>query len=67
MGINYAADKFRKDLVDITNRSGLPVCVTKLIVRELLEELTRLERQQIEAEAKMEQQESGAETPANDN
>lgn len=36
MGINSATLKFKNDLVDLVNNSGLPVCVVEMILSSTL-------------------------------
>ena len=50
MGINYAISKFRKDLQDTVNASGLPIEIVRMVLNDLLLEVNVLAQNQIERE-----------------
>lgn len=50
MGINYAISKFRTDLQDTVNSSGLPIEIVRMVLNDLLLEVNVLAQKQIEQE-----------------
>lgn len=50
MGINYAISKFRTDLQDTVNSSGLPIEIVRMVLNDLLLEVNVLAQNQIELE-----------------
>lgn len=54
MGINTATAKFKEDLVDLINKSGLPPCVVKMVMESTLAAVQIKERLAMQAEAESE-------------
>lgn len=54
MGINTATMKFKEDLVDLINKSGLPPCVTKMVLENALSAVQQQELLAMQAEAESE-------------
>lgn len=50
MGINYAISKFRTDLQETVNSSGLPIEIVRMVLNDLLLEVNVLANNQIEQE-----------------
>ena len=50
MGINYAISKFRTDLQDTVNSSGLPIEIVRMVLNDLLLEVNVLAQNQIALE-----------------
>ena len=50
MGINYAISKFRTDLQETVNSSGLPIEIVRMVLNDLLLEVNVLAQNQIEQE-----------------
>lgn len=50
MGINYAISKFRTDLQETVNSSGLPIEIVRMVLNDLLLEVNVLAQNQIELE-----------------
>lgn len=50
MGVNYAADNFRQELVTQINNSGLPVCIVRMIFSEMAGQLYQMEQKQVKQE-----------------
>lgn len=50
MGINYAISKFREDLQNTVNNSGLPIEIVRMVLNDLLLEVNVLANNQIEQE-----------------
>lgn len=49
-GINFAAREFADNMAAVINRSGLPHCIIRAELTALLDEVCRLEREQINKE-----------------
>jgi len=54
MGINTATKKFRNDLVDLINKSGLPICVVELVLTSTLGAVQQKLAIDLQAEAESE-------------
>ncbi len=50
MGINYAISKFRTDLQETVNSSGLPIEIVRMVLNDLLLEVNVLAQNQIALE-----------------
>ena len=54
MGINTSTNKFKEDLVDLVNKSGLPPCVTKMVLDNVRNAVQQQELLAMQAEAESE-------------
>ena len=45
--ISLVIDDFRKNLASVVNNSGLPLCISELIIKELYDEARELSKQQL--------------------
>ncbi len=54
MGINTATKKFKEDLVNLINKSGLPPCVVKMVLDNVRSAVQQQELLAIQAEAERE-------------
>ena len=54
MGINTATNKFKEDLVDLVNKSGLPPCVLKMVLDNVRNAVQQQELLAMQAEAESE-------------
>ena len=59
MGINSATLKFKNDLVELINNSGLPICNVEMILSNTLSVVQAEVRKAIEAEKKEEVEADG--------
>ena len=50
MGINYATDKLKKELIDKINESGVPAVNVRYVLCELKEQIQSIEQSAIERE-----------------
>lgn len=50
MGINYATDKLKKELIDKINESGVPAVNVRYVLCELKERIQSIEQSAIERE-----------------
>ena len=66
MGINYAISKFRTDLQDTVNSSGLPIEIVRMVLNDLLLEVNVLAQNQIALE-KAEEETKQAESEEKEN
>lgn len=57
MGINLATQKFREDLVELVNNSGLPICIIHTILNETAETASKILTATIQTERQMEEKE----------
>lgn len=51
MGINTATKKFKEDLVDVINKSGLPSCVVEMVLDNVLVVVRQKVAMDLQAEA----------------
>ena len=54
MNLLLALDKFKNDLVNLVNNSGLPMAITELVLQEALVQVRQAAMQQL-AKAQMEE------------
>lgn len=54
MGINTATKKFRDDVLELINKSGLPVCVVELVLNSTLGAVRQKVAMDLQAEAESE-------------
>ena len=54
MGINTATRKFKEDLVNTINKSGLPPCIVKMVLENTLSAVQHQELLAMQAEAESE-------------
>lgn len=54
MGINTATAKFKEDLVNLINKSGLPPCIVKMAMESTLAAVQVKEQLAMQAEAESE-------------
>lgn len=54
MGINTATKKFKEDLINLINKSGLPPCIVKMVLDNTLSAVQHQEYLAIQAEAESE-------------
>ena len=66
MGINYAISKFREDLQNTVNNSGLPIEIVRMVLNDLLLEVNVLAQNQIALE-KAEEETKQAESEEKEN
>lgn len=50
VGVNFATAKLREILVEDINDSGLPICITRCVLEDVLRQAKELEKEQIEKE-----------------
>lgn len=50
IGINYATDRLKKDLIDKINESGVPAVNVRYVLCELKEQIQSIEQSAIERE-----------------
>ncbi len=50
-GPNFATAEFKKGVVELVNASGLPCCITRMVLAELADEIKAIEQNQIQQEA----------------
>lgn len=55
MGINLAAQKFREELVNLVNNSGLPICIIHFVLNEATETASKVLVATVQTEIKQEQ------------
>ena len=55
MGINLATHKFREDLVNLINNSGLPICNIHYVLNEATEKAGEILQATIQSENQQEQ------------
>ena len=51
MGINTATKKFKEDLVDVINKSGLPSCIVEMVLDSALGAVRQKVAMDLQAEA----------------
>lgn len=51
MGINTATKKFKQDLVDVINKSGLPSCIVEMVLDNALGAVRQKVALDLQAEA----------------
>lgn len=51
MGINTATKKFKEDLVDVINKSGLPSCIVEMVLDNALGAVRQKVAMDLQAEA----------------
>jgi len=49
-GINLALSEFESNITNVINQSNLPICVVRLVLEKLLNEVSRLEDKSIAEE-----------------
>ena len=54
MGINTATKQFKEDLVNLINKSGLPPCITKMVLDNVRNAVQQQELLAIQAEEESE-------------
>lgn len=54
MGINTATKKFKEDLVDVINKSGLPSCIVEMVLDNALGAVRQKVAMDLQAEAESE-------------
>ena len=54
MGDNLRIENLRKDIVDLMNKSQLPIEVIRLTLKEILTDVTQLSKETIEREKESE-------------
>ena len=54
MGINTATKRFKEDLVEVINKSGLPPCIVKMVLENTLSAVRQQETLAMQAEAESE-------------
>lgn len=58
MGDNLRIENLRKDIVDLMNKSQLPIEVIRLTLKEILTDVTQLSKEMIEREKESENEQS---------
>ena len=53
MGINTATKKFKEDLVDVINKSGLPSCIVEMVLDGALGAVRQKVAMDLQAEAEI--------------
>lgn len=53
MGINYATKKFREDLLNLINNSGLPICNVEMVMSSTLSAVQSKLKEAIEQESEV--------------
>lgn len=56
MGINTATKKFKEDLVDVINKSGLPSCIVEMVLDSALGAVRQKVAMDLQAEADAEKE-----------
>lgn len=51
MGINTATKKFKEDLIDVINKSGLPSCIVEMVLDNALGAVRQKVAMDLQAEA----------------
>lgn len=59
MGINTATKKFRDDVLELINTSGLPICVVELVLDNMLGAVRQKVAMDLQAEAESEVRNDG--------
>ena len=59
MGINTATKKFKEDLVEVINKSGLPSCIVEMVLDNALGAVRQKVAMDLQAEAESEVKNDG--------